>query len=124
MQYARKATLTVLDASHPTPTPCSQANTLARGALMNRPLRPATVIEVAQEAGVSTATAARALGNYGRVRDSTREKVLRAAEKLNYQANGLARSMITGRTKSIGVVCGDVHNPFFAGILRGITDVA
>ncbi|WP_300267511.1 LacI family DNA-binding transcriptional regulator [Microbacterium sp.] len=91
---------------------------------MNRPLRPATVIEVAQEAGVSTATAARALGNYGRVRDSTREKVLRAAEKLNYQANGLARSMITGRTKSIGVVCGDVHNPFFAGILRGITDVA
>lgn len=91
---------------------------------MTRPSRPATIIEVAREAGVSTATAARALGNYGPVRDSTREKVMLAAQKLNYQPNELARSMVTGRTKSIGVVCGDVHNPFFAGILRGITDVA
>lgn len=91
---------------------------------MPRAARPATIIEVAKEAGVSTATAARALGNYGPVRESTREKVLLAAKTLKYQPNELARSMVTGKTKSIGVVCGDVHNPFFAGIVRGITDVA
>jgi LacI family transcriptional regulator len=84
----------------------------------------ATITEVAKEAGVSTATAARALGNYGPVKPSTREKVMKAADKLSYRPNELARSMITGKTKSIGVVCGDVYNPFFAGILRGITDVA
>lgn len=84
----------------------------------------ATITEVAKEAGVSTATAARALGNYGLVKPSTREKIMKAADKLSYRPNELARSMITGKTMSIGVVCGDVYNPFFAGILRGITDVA
>ncbi|WP_158297046.1 LacI family DNA-binding transcriptional regulator [Zhihengliuella sp. ISTPL4] len=83
-----------------------------------------TLVEVARAAGVSTATAARALGNYGRVKDSTREAVKLAAERLNYRPNELARSMITGRTRSIGVICGDVHIPFFAGVVRGITDVA
>jgi LacI family transcriptional regulator len=73
---------------------------------------------------VSTATAARALGNYGRVKESTREAVKRVADELNYRPNELARSMITGRTRSIGVICGDVHIPFFAGVVRGITDVA
>ncbi|WP_371029207.1 LacI family DNA-binding transcriptional regulator [Pseudoclavibacter sp. JSM 162008] len=91
---------------------------------MAKTARTATIIEVAKEAGVSTATAARALGNYGPVRESTREKVMLAAKKLKYQPNELARSMITGRTRSIGVICGDVHNPFFAGIVRGVTDVA
>jgi LacI family transcriptional regulator len=73
---------------------------------------------------VSTATAARALGNYGRVKESTREAVKRAAESLNYRPNELARSMITGRTQSIGVICADVYDPFFAAVVRGITDVA
>lgn len=88
------------------------------------PRQAPTLVEVARAAGVSTATAARALGNYGRVKESTREAVKRAAERLDYHPNELARSMITGRTQSIGIICGDVHVPFFAGVVRGITDVA
>lgn len=88
------------------------------------PRHAPTLVEVARAAGVSTATAARALGNYGRVKESTREAVKRVADELNYRPNELARSMITGRTRSIGVICGDVHIPFFAGVVRGITDVA
>jgi LacI family transcriptional regulator len=84
----------------------------------------ATLPDVAQRAGVSTATAARALGGYGSVREATRQRVLDAAEALGYRANVLARSMITGSTQTIGVVISDIENPFFRRSLRGITDTA
>lgn len=84
----------------------------------------ATIPDVAREAGVSTATAARALGGYGSVRDSTRERVLEAASALGYRANGLARSMITGSTHTIGVLMSDIENPFFRRSLRGVADTA
>src|SRR5688572_16800027 len=84
----------------------------------------ATLPQVAASAGVSTATAARALGGYGSVRPSTREKVLAAANRLGYSANGLARSMITGSTRTWGAVLSDIENPFFSRALRGVSDVA
>lgn len=83
-----------------------------------------TLHDVARLAGFSTSTTARALGNYGRIAETTREKVRAAAEELGYRANPLARSMITGKTKTIGVVCADLSSPFFAEALRGISDVA
>jgi LacI family transcriptional regulator len=84
----------------------------------------ATVLDVAKLAGVSTATAARALGGYGSVSAATQKRVLDAAAELGYRPNALARSMITGLTHSIGVVLADIENPFFYGALRGITDTA
>ena len=83
-----------------------------------------SLIDVARLAGVSTATAGRALGGYGSVRDGTRERVAAAAAELGYRSNDLARSMITGSTRLIGVVVPDVTNPFFASALRGIADAA
>ncbi len=84
----------------------------------------ATLPQVAAVAGVSTATAARALGGYGSVRPATREHVLEVAQRLGYRANVLARSMITGSTRTLGVVLSDIENPFFSRALRGISDVA
>lgn len=83
-----------------------------------------TVPDVARLAGVSTATAARALGDYGSVSPATRERVQLAAKELGYRPNRLARSMITGQTRSLGVVLADIENPFFYGVLRGITTAA
>jgi LacI family transcriptional regulator len=83
-----------------------------------------TIPDVARAAGVSTATAGRALGGYGPVSDQARARVLAAAERLGYRPNSLARSMITGTTSTLGVVIGDIENPFFAGATRGIIDVA
>ena len=87
------------------------------------PLRAATVQDVAVRAGTSRATAARALGGYGLVNPATAARVLAAAEELGYRANGVARSMITGRTMSVGVVVGDIGNEFFSRLVRGCTDV-
>ncbi|NUW44049.1 LacI family DNA-binding transcriptional regulator [Nonomuraea rhodomycinica] len=79
---------------------------------------------VAKEAGVSTATAGRALGGYGSVSRKSREAVLAAAERLGYRPNSLARSMITGLTHTLGVLVPDIENPFFSRALRGIADAA
>jgi LacI family transcriptional regulator len=83
-----------------------------------------TVADVARRAGVSKATAARVLGGYGTVSDRVREAVTAAASSLDYRPNELARSMTTGRSGTIGVVVGDIENPFFSLAVRGITDVA
>ncbi|NUP78526.1 MAG: LacI family DNA-binding transcriptional regulator [Nonomuraea sp.] len=83
-----------------------------------------TISEVAAEAGVGRATAARTLGGYGYVSPELRERVLAAAEKLGYRANALARSMSTGVSHTLGVILADIGNPFFAGVMRGISDAS
>jgi LacI family transcriptional regulator len=82
-----------------------------------------TLVDVAVEAGVSRATAARALGGYGYVKQSTRRTVRAVADRLGYQPNRIARSMATGKTQTIGFVSADMANPFFARTMAGLTDV-
>ncbi|EIM25863.1 LacI family DNA-binding transcriptional regulator [Microvirga lotononidis] len=88
------------------------------------PKRLVTLQDVARAAGVSKATAARVLGSYGTASPEMREKVLTAARSLGYQPNELARSMTTGRSRTIGVIVGDIENPYFGQAVRGISDVA
>jgi LacI family transcriptional regulator len=83
-----------------------------------------TIDDVARAAGVSRATAARVLGGYGNVGVDTRKRVSDSAEKLAYQPNQIARSMATGRSKTIGVVIADIENLYFARAIRAITDTA
>ena len=84
--------------------------------------RDVTIGEVAARAGVSRAHAARALGGYGAVSEAVLSRVTAAAEELGYRANSLAKSVSTGRSQSVGVVVGDIENPFFALSVRGISD--
>ena len=84
----------------------------------------ATIADVAKLAGVSTATAGRVLGDYGYSSGEKREKVLTAAKSLGYRPNLVARGLITGRSRTIGVVAGDIQSAFYASIIRGISDVA
>src|ERR1700735_187460 len=78
----------------------------------------ATITEVAKLAGVSTATAGRVLGGYGYSSEKIREKVRLSADQLGYRPNLLARGLITGKTRTIGVVAGDIQSPFYASVLR------
>jgi len=94
---------------------------------MGRPRRPGnapTVRDIAAAAGVSKATAARALGGYGLVSEAARQQVLETAERLGYRANTVARSMITGTTNTLALIVADIENPFFARAARGFTDTA
>lgn len=82
-----------------------------------------TIKDVAKAAGVSVATASRAVGGYGYVSEKTREKVLKAAKDLSYRPHAVAKSMVTGVTQVIGFVVGDIKNPFFASLAGEIDDV-
>jgi len=83
-----------------------------------------TLREIAKEAGVNISTASRALtGIYG-VHKATREKVLGAAKRLNYRPNLMARSLVTGKSHTIGLLISDIRNPYFAEIARGAEDAA
>lgn len=83
-----------------------------------------TIHDVASAAGVSKATAARALGGYGQVSEGARARVTAAASKLHYRPNRRARSMTSRWTRTIGVVVGDIQLPFFATTVRAIDDAA
>jgi LacI family transcriptional regulator len=57
------------------------------------------------------------------VSEETRKRVLAIAEELGYTPNHLAKSLRTGKTKTIGIVVSDISNPFFGTVIRGIGDV-
>lgn len=80
----------------------------------------ATIREVAREAGVSASTVSRALSTPEMVNATTRERVLRAAERLGYAPNRAARGLITGRTGNLGLIVPDLTNPFFPSVVKGV----
>lgn len=82
-----------------------------------------SLAEVARVAGVSVSTASRALAGYGRVSAATIEQVRVVAEKLHYRPNALARGLIQGSTRTVGVVVPDIYNPFFAQAVNAIIEV-
>lgn len=84
-----------------------------------------TLTDVAHRAGVSLSTASRVISNseYG-VTDELRHRVLNAAVELNYVPNATARALATNLTSTLGVVVGDVGDPYFSEILRGVQWVA
>jgi LacI family transcriptional regulator len=84
-----------------------------------------TINDVAAAAGVSRATASRALSDYGRISEETRKQVKAAANKIGYTPNQVARSMRAGSTKTIGlVIIADFTNVFFDRATKGIVDTA
>ena len=81
--------------------------------------------QIAQRAGVSLATASRVLsGSDYPVKDDLRERVLKVAAQLDYVPNASARVLLRGRSSIVGVLVGDVSDPFFSGMIGGIYEVA
>ncbi|ASR56902.1 LacI family DNA-binding transcriptional regulator [Cellulomonas sp. PSBB021] len=87
---------------------------------------PVTLSDVAREAGVSLATASRAInGSPTRtVGPELRARVLAAAERLRYSPDANAQAMARGRTTSVGLVVHDIADPYFSTIARGVAHAA
>ncbi len=79
-----------------------------------------TILDVAKESGVSYSTVSRVLNDFDFVKESTREKVLAAAEKLGYVANIQARSLAGGKTQIIGLLVPGLDNDYISEITSGI----
>ena len=83
--------------------------------------RPSTAHDVAKLAGVSQAAVSRSFTTGASISAATRAKVVEAAEALGYRPNLLARSLITGRSKLVGVGVGNLENDFFRVALETLT---
>ena len=77
--------------------------------------------DIARDLNVSVVTVSKVLRNHGDISQETRERVLKKMKELNYQPNIAARTLVTGRTYSIGLVVPDLVHPFFAEVAKGIT---
>jgi LacI family transcriptional regulator len=80
----------------------------------------ATMADVARSAGVSVATVSHVLNDTRPVLPHTRRAVLDAIDELGYTPNTLARSLVTSRTRSIGLAVSAISNPYFTEILQGV----
>ena len=79
-----------------------------------------TIRDVAKVAGVSVASVSAALNHGGRLSDATRRRIWDAVEAVGYAPNMAARSLRTGSTKLIGMVVGNITNPFSAGLVHTV----
>ncbi|ASA24134.1 LacI family DNA-binding transcriptional regulator [Paenibacillus donghaensis] len=79
-----------------------------------------TIHDVALKAGVSVTTVSRVLNNRGYISESTRSKVYRIMEELNYHPNEIARSLLRKRSNIIGLIVPDVSHPFFAELANHV----
>ncbi|MFD7923366.1 LacI family DNA-binding transcriptional regulator [Streptomyces sp. NPDC059740] len=82
--------------------------------------RRATVSDVARAAGVSTATVSRVMNRNYPVAAATRERVEAAVRELGYVVNAHARALAGVSARTVGIVVGDVVDPFYAYIARGV----
>ncbi|WP_053955480.1 LacI family DNA-binding transcriptional regulator [Inediibacterium massiliense] len=84
-----------------------------------------TIKDIARLAQVSTATVSKVINNKDEhISDPTRKKILNIMNEYNYIPNTAARSLVTKKTNTIGLIIPDIRNPFFPELARGVEDQA
>ena len=83
-----------------------------------------SIKDVAEIAGVSTATVSRVIADKPHVRSEVRDHVLAVVDELNYRPNRVARSLRAQKSNIIGLIVSDIQNPFFTQISRAVEDAA
>jgi LacI family transcriptional regulator len=90
--------------------------------MISFPTMAVTMLDIAKGLNVSVVTVSKVLRNKGKISVATRKRVLRRAKKLNYQTNWIARSLVTRRTFTIGLLLPDFTHPFFAEIAKAVAE--
>lgn len=81
--------------------------------------RPASIEDVANAAGVSTATVSRLLNKPDLVAPETAARIYKAIEALGYRPNVFAKGLSTRRSQVVGILLPDIHGEFYSELLRG-----
>jgi len=83
-----------------------------------------TIKDVAREAKMSVATVSRVLNESGPVSENTRQLIHEVAGRMRYVPHSGARSLITSKTETLGVLLPDLYGEFFSEVIRGMDDTA
>jgi LacI family transcriptional regulator len=83
-----------------------------------------TIKDVAREAKMSVATVSRVLNDSGPVSDETKRLIREVAGRMRYVPHSGARSLITSKTETLGVLLPDLYGEFFSEVIRGMDDTA
>jgi LacI family transcriptional regulator len=83
---------------------------------------PVTMQDIANGLHVSVVTVSKVLRNQGKISAATRKRVLKRAKELNYQTNWIARSLVTRRTYTIGLLLPDFTHSFFAEVAKAVAE--
>src|SRR5262245_21639915 len=94
----------------------------ARDVAERRRSGAATINDVALLAGVAPGTVSKALNGRGQLRPETRQRVVAAAQQLGFHVNMLARSLLEGRTYTVGVLTTDSFGRFTIPVMLGAED--
>ncbi len=86
--------------------------------------KKATIKDIAKSARVSATAVSLAINNRPRIGAETRERILRIARELKYRPNIAARSLVSRKTQTIGLIITTITNPFYAELAKGIEDKA
>lgn len=84
--------------------------------------RKFSIVEVAEDAGVSITTVSHALSGKRAVSEKTRKRILEAVERLNYQPSMVASSLRNSRTQTVGLLIADITNPYYPAVARAVQD--
>ncbi len=85
--------------------------------------RPTTIADVARMANVVPSTVSHALNGTAPISTEVRERILRIARELNYRPSAAARSLLSGRTMTMGILVADMLDPHFPDIVSGVESV-
>ena len=80
------------------------------------------IYDVANAAGVSVATASKALNDTGRMTEETRERVKRVAAELGFRPNAMARGLLSKRSLTVGLLTNDTYGRFTLPVMAGISE--
>ena len=87
-------------------------------------MKRVTIKDVALRSGVSKSTVSHVVNQTRFVEDATKQKVLRAIRDLNFRPSSIARSLVSQRTGTAGLLISDVGNPFYHDVILGVEEVA
>jgi DNA-binding LacI/PurR family transcriptional regulator len=90
---------------------------VSRARSKSAPRQP-TILDVARTARVSKSTVSNVLRDAREVAPDTRQRVLDAIAKVGYRPNALARNLVQRRTTTVGIVVGDLANPFYSELAK------
>src|SRR5437868_649203 len=84
--------------------------------------KQATLTDIAATVGVTPMTVSRVVNRNGYVSEETRQKVLQAVKEMNYRRNGLARNLKRQCTETVGLVLGDISNPYSTELANAVRE--